>query len=204
MGQTEISRRNFLASAGAVAGISSLHPPSLFGAFASPSAQSDKPADYTLTIETKPIELAANRIVSATTYNGQLPGPLLRFKKRSAGHGGCTQRNRHSRTASLTWAGDSIGRRWSGGRRNAIPSSSWETEISFVPKPSGFRFYHTHVRAGTDLNRGQYSGLLGPVYIEPKEDFTVVMAGIVRHRDCQRVSWIHLGDRPRNEDWTIS
>ncbi len=40
--------------------------------------------------------------------------------------------------------------------------------ISFVPKPSGFRFYHTHVRAKADLSAGQYSGLVGPVYIEPK------------------------------------
>ena len=40
--------------------------------------------------------------------------------------------------------------------------------ISFVPKPSGFRFYHTHVVAGGDLNRGTYTGQAGPVYIEPR------------------------------------
>jgi hypothetical protein len=28
--------------------------------------------------------------------------------------------------------------------------------IAFVPKPAGFRFYHTHVVAGADLNRGTY------------------------------------------------
>jgi hypothetical protein len=39
--------------------------------------------------------------------------------------------------------------------------------ISFVPKPSGLRFYHTHVAAGGDLNRGPYIGQAGPVYIEP-------------------------------------
>ena len=38
-------------------------------------------ADYALTIATQPIELAPNRIVSVTTYNGQFPGPLLRFKE---------------------------------------------------------------------------------------------------------------------------
>ena len=42
--------------------------------------------------------------------------------------------------------------------------------ISFVPKPSGFRFYHTHVVAGSDLNRGTYTGQAGPVYIEPKNN----------------------------------
>ena len=42
--------------------------------------------------------------------------------------------------------------------------------ISFVPKPAGFRFYHTHVVAGGDLNRGTYTGQVGPLYIEPKNE----------------------------------
>ena len=32
------------------------------------------------------------------------------------------------------------------------------------------RFYHTHNRAGADLAAGQYSGQVGPVYIEPREN----------------------------------
>jgi FtsP/CotA-like multicopper oxidase with cupredoxin domain len=39
--------------------------------------------------------------------------------------------------------------------------------ISFVPRPSGFRFVHTHVAAGNDLNRGTYTGQVAPVYIDP-------------------------------------
>jgi len=42
--------------------------------------------------------------------------------------------------------------------------------IVFTPYPSGFRFYHTHNRAGADLHSGQYSGQVGPVYIEPKHE----------------------------------
>ena len=42
--------------------------------------------------------------------------------------------------------------------------------ITFTPRPSGFRFYHTHNRAGADLHAGQYSGQVGPVYIEPKHE----------------------------------
>jgi Multicopper oxidase len=34
-----------------------------------------------MTIATKPLEVAPNRILSVTTYNGQFPGPLLRFKE---------------------------------------------------------------------------------------------------------------------------
>src|SRR5581483_6559723 len=36
--------------------------------------------------------------------------------------------------------------------------------------PTGFRFYHTHAVAGDDLTRGQYSALVGPVYIEPRHE----------------------------------
>jgi len=45
------------------------------------AAQVGGRADYTLTIAVTPVELAPNRIVSTTTYNGQFPGPLLRFKE---------------------------------------------------------------------------------------------------------------------------
>jgi hypothetical protein len=41
---------------------------------------------------------------------------------------------------------------------------------SFVPGPRGFRFYHTQDRAGADLERDLYSGLAGPVYIEPRDN----------------------------------
>jgi FtsP/CotA-like multicopper oxidase with cupredoxin domain len=40
----------------------------------------------------------------------------------------------------------------------------------FTPRPAGLRFYHTHNRAGADLHAGQYSGQVGPVYIEPKHE----------------------------------
>src|SRR3974390_2996168 len=42
--------------------------------------------------------------------------------------------------------------------------------IAFVPKPAGFRFYHTHVVAGSDLNRGTYTGQVGPVYVERRNE----------------------------------
>jgi FtsP/CotA-like multicopper oxidase with cupredoxin domain len=42
--------------------------------------------------------------------------------------------------------------------------------ITFTPRPAGFRFYHTHNRAAADLHGGQYSGQVGPVYVEPKHE----------------------------------
>ena len=40
----------------------------------------------------------------------------------------------------------------------------------FTPRPSGFRWCHTHSFAGHDLKRGTYSGQFGCFYVEPKED----------------------------------
>ena len=37
-------------------------------------------ADHALRIATTPIEVGEDKILSLTTYNGQFPGPLLRFR----------------------------------------------------------------------------------------------------------------------------
>jgi FtsP/CotA-like multicopper oxidase with cupredoxin domain len=46
----------------------------------SENAESSR-ADYTLRIAASPIKIAPKRIISTVTYNGQFPGPLLRFKE---------------------------------------------------------------------------------------------------------------------------
>jgi FtsP/CotA-like multicopper oxidase with cupredoxin domain len=42
--------------------------------------------------------------------------------------------------------------------------------VIFTPGPSGFRYYHSHLTAGTDLTAGLYSGQAGLVFIEPKHN----------------------------------
>jgi FtsP/CotA-like multicopper oxidase with cupredoxin domain len=170
MGVAKISRRKFLVTAGAVAGVSALRPLSFYGGSPSLLVQSETPADYTLTIATKPIELAPKHIVSVTTYNGQFPGPLLRFKE-----GQRVTVDIHNETdvpEQLHWHGQAIPSNVDGAAEEGTPfiAPHGSRRISFVPKPFGFRFYHTHVRAGSDLSRGQYSGLVGPVYIEPRRN----------------------------------
>src|SRR5258708_17536085 len=50
--------------------------------FASATGESaGEKADYILRIATGLVELAPDHIVSTTLYNGQFPGPLLRFKE---------------------------------------------------------------------------------------------------------------------------
>jgi len=170
MSRNLVTRRDFLAAASAVAGSVLLRGHSAFGKPGLFLPQTDAAADYSLTIATKPIELAPKRIVSVTTYNGQFPGPLLRFKE--------GQRmtvdvlNETDVPEQLHWHGQAIPSDVDGASEEGTPfiPPHGSRRISFVPRPSGFRFYHTHVRAGSDLSRGQYSGLVGPVYIEPKDN----------------------------------
>jgi FtsP/CotA-like multicopper oxidase with cupredoxin domain len=168
------TRRNFLRAAGTVAGATLLSPqgllsqPEMTGA-TDAGAKNEGPADYTLTIATTPLELAPNRIVSVTTYNGQFPGPLIRFKE---GERTTVEvRNQTDTPEQLHWHGQFLPPEVDGAAEEGtpfIPPHS-SKRISFVPQPSGFRFYHTHVRAGSNLAKGQYSGLVGPVLIEPKQ-----------------------------------
>ena len=39
------------------------------------------PSDYALRISSSPVEISPKHIVSTIAYNGQFPGPLLRFKE---------------------------------------------------------------------------------------------------------------------------
>ncbi len=130
--------------------------------------QNEGTADYSLTIATTPIELAPNRIISVATYNGQFPGPLLRLKEGE--RVAIDVRNDTDTPEQLHWHGQFVSTDVDGAAEEGTPFilPHRSRRISFVPRPAGFRFYHTHVRAGANLGAGQYSGLVGPVYIEPK------------------------------------
>lgn len=127
-------------------------------------------ADYTLRIGTGAVELAPGHVVSTLTYNGQFPGPLLRFKQ-----GQRTTVDVFNDTdgpEQLHWHGQRLGVDVDGAAEEGTPyvPAHGMRRVSFVPGPAGFRFYHTHVVPRSDLSRGQYSGLVGPVYIEPRQD----------------------------------
>src|SRR5260370_41379670 len=82
------SRRGFLKTTGVMAGGFLLCPRGIL-AQTKEQIQHSEPAvspnesaaaDYTLRIETPPVDIAPKRIISITTYNGQFPVPFLRFK----------------------------------------------------------------------------------------------------------------------------
>lgn len=162
-----LDRRDFfkwglgLGTAAAAAAAGCSHP-------APPSPPNGKP-DYTLRIGAGTVELAPDHIVSTTLYNGQFPGPLLRLKE-----GQRTWVDIHNDTDTpeqLHWHGQHLDVDIDGAAEEGTPyiAAHGMRQISFVPGPAGFRFYHTHVVPRADLSRGQYTGLVGPVYIEPKQ-----------------------------------
>ena len=158
------SRRHFLKLAGAATATSLAKPSE---ALRLTTQQPSTPPHYTLRIATTPVELAPNRIISTTTYNNQFPGPLLRFKENQP-----VTIDIHNDTDTpeqLHWHGQFVPVEIDGAAEEGTPyiPPHGSRRIQFTPRPSGIRFYHTHVRAGADLAAGQYNGLAGPVYIEP-------------------------------------
>ena len=155
-----LERRTFLEALGA-ATLSSISPSAAFAA-ASP--------DYVIRIGRAMLELAPGRHVTTTTYNGQFPGPLLRLRE-----GRRVVIDIHNETAipeQLHWHGQFVSSDVDGAAEEGAPyiPSHGTRRIAFTPKPAGLRFYHTHLRAGANLEMGQYGGEVGPVYIEPAHD----------------------------------
>ena len=172
------SRRNFFKTTGMTLGASLLLPRVVFGqSGVLPQSQSENSRasesgtpEYTLHIRTSPVEIAPKRIISVTTYNGQFPGPLLRFKE-----GRPVTVDVYNDTDSpeqLHWHGQKVSTDVDGASEEGTPyiPAHGKRRLEFVPQPAGFRFYHTHNRAGANLSAGQYSGQVGPVYIEPKSE----------------------------------
>jgi len=164
MEKTLESRRRFLQSTGLAAGALLFSPKYLL------AAQPEAPADYTIRIQAAPIEIAPKHILSTITYNGQFPGPLLRFKE--GREVTIDLFNDTDTPEQLHWHGQKVSTDVDGAAEEGTPyiPAHGHRRITFTPNPSGLRFYHTHNRAGADLHAGQYSGQVGPVYIEPKEN----------------------------------
>jgi FtsP/CotA-like multicopper oxidase with cupredoxin domain len=173
-----MDRRKFIRSASLVLPIAGVLPVSTFSLSKATNTERKteigngnllkQKADYTIRIGIGLIEVGPQHIISAVCYNGQFPGPLLRFKE---GQQAIVDiYNDTDSPEQFHWHGQFIPVSVDGSAEEGtpyIPAHGMRREI-FVPKPSGLRFYHTHTVAGADLSAGQYSSQVGPVYIEPK------------------------------------
>jgi len=127
-------------------------------------------ADHTIRIGTGLVELGPDATVSTRLYNGQFPGPLLRLTE-----GRRVVVDIHNDTDTpeqLHWHGQFLPPDVDGAAEEGTPfiPPHGVRRIAFAPGPAGFRFYHTHLRAGRDLSLGLYSGQVGPVYIAPRHE----------------------------------
>jgi FtsP/CotA-like multicopper oxidase with cupredoxin domain len=159
-----IERRGFLELMGAAACLP------LLPAFAVQRLADASPPDLTLRISPIDLEIAPGRIVKTTGYNGSAPGPFLHFRE---GQQVTVEiANDTSEPEILHWHGLLLPPEVDGAEETGtplIPAHSSQ-RYSFVARPAGTRWYHTHVHAGRNLKRGTYSGQFGMVYIEPAKE----------------------------------
>ena len=138
------------------------HDGALAGRKAAPITPSASPTGWS--------NLRPDHIVSTKLYNGQFPGPLLRLKE---GRPVVVDiRNDTDTPEQLHWHGQTVPVDVDGAAEEGTPyiPAHGMRRISFTPGPAGLRFYHTHVVPGADLSEGTYSGQVGTVYIEPKQE----------------------------------
>src|SRR6185437_7493124 len=128
------------------------------------------PAEYTIRIKASPIEIAPKIILSTITYNGQYPGPLIRFHE--ARQTTVDIYNDTDTPEQLHWHGQKVPTDIDGAAEEGTPyvPAHGKRRMTFTPNPPGLRFYHSHNRAGANLFAGTYTGQAGPVYIEPKNE----------------------------------
>ncbi len=125
--------------------------------------------DYTLDIAPYSLQVSAKHSVKTTAYNQQVPGPLLRFKEGQPVTIAIT--NHTANEEVVHWHGLFLPSEVDGAMEEGTPSIApgGHATLTFTPRPAGFRWYHTHVFAGGDLKKGQYTGQHGFLMIEPRE-----------------------------------
>jgi FtsP/CotA-like multicopper oxidase with cupredoxin domain len=127
-------------------------------------------ANFSIRIGPVSVEIAPGRIIKTVGYNGVFPGPLLRLREERQVT--VDLFNDTDAPEQLHWHGQKVSTDVDGAAEEGTPfiPARGHRRIAFTPNPGGLRFYHTHNRAGSNLAAGQYSGQVGPVYIEPKGD----------------------------------
>jgi FtsP/CotA-like multicopper oxidase with cupredoxin domain len=155
-------RRTFLKLSAGMAALESMRPRRLL-------AQSR--ADYTVEIAPLALELAPGKIVHTTAYNGQVPGPLLRMRESESVT--IDVINQLQWPEVVHWHGLWIPSSVDGAMEEGtpmVPPAGGRQRVTFVPRPSGFRWYHTHGYAGHNLKKGTYSGQFGCLMVEAREN----------------------------------
>ncbi len=127
-------------------------------------------ADITIHISPVEMEVAPRRMVKTTGYNGSAPGPVLRLRE---GQPVTVDVINETKIPELVhWHGLFVPSEVDGSEEEGTPlvPPGGARRYSFVPRPSGTRWYHSHIHAGRDMKRATYTGQFGFLYVEPKEE----------------------------------
>jgi FtsP/CotA-like multicopper oxidase with cupredoxin domain len=126
--------------------------------------------DIVLRIAPIELEIAAKRRIKTIGYNGSAPGPLLRCRE-----GDTLTVEVHNDTSTpelVHWHGLHIPSDVDGSDEEGTPMvhPRGVQRYTFVARPAGTRWYHSHGFAGRNLKLSTYSGQYGFLYIEPKDE----------------------------------
>ena len=127
-------------------------------------------ADITLRISPVRIEIAPGRTIKTTGYNGSAPGPVLRVREGKSIT--IAVFNETPIPELVHWHGLFSPSDVDGAMEEGTPMvpAHGSRQYTFVPRPSGTRWYHTHISAGRDLKKATYTGQFGFLSVEPKSD----------------------------------
>jgi FtsP/CotA-like multicopper oxidase with cupredoxin domain len=156
--ETRFSRRELLLGAG-TAGLVAIEPG---------HTQARPPhADHTIRIAPISLEIAPNKVIQTTGYNGTVPGPPLRLKEGTPVTINVVNDSGYPNL--IHWHGLFVPPLQDGAIEESSPIilAGESLLYSFTPKPAGTRWYHSHAMAMTDLNRSTYSGEFGFLIIDP-------------------------------------
>jgi FtsP/CotA-like multicopper oxidase with cupredoxin domain len=127
-------------------------------------------ADITIRITPVEIEVAPKKIIKTIGYNGSAPGPVLRLRERQPVT--VDVFNETNIPELVHWHGLFVPSDVDGSVEEGTPMvpPAGLRRYSFVPRPAGTRWYHSHIHAGRDMKKATYTGQFGFLYIAPRED----------------------------------
>ena len=166
-----MNRHRFLSLAGGTSVAAGVAATTVIGcepALAAPM-QTTHP-DFTVRIVPANLEVAPGHVVHTTTYGGSAPGPTLRMRE-----GAPVTVEVINETGSadvIHWHGQIVAPSVDGVIELGTPPvpAHGSRRYRFVPRPSGTRWYHSHVGMGRNADRGAFSGQFGFVLVEPRND----------------------------------
>jgi FtsP/CotA-like multicopper oxidase with cupredoxin domain len=124
----------------------------------------DGAREFDLTCEKTRWEVTPGVIVDALSYNGQVPGPIIRVTENERVRVKVT--NKTDQTTGVHWHGQRVPNKMDGVPFITQPViKPGETFVyEFVARPFGSHMYHSHHNATEQVGRG----MLGPLLVMPK------------------------------------